>query len=105
MKIGNPADKAVNGASGGARTEGATGSTTRAPGKTGSLDGGPEASAKVSLSSAAGNLLSGSDASFDAAKVDRVKKAIDDGSYKINHSAIADKLISNAQELLTRKAS
>jgi negative regulator of flagellin synthesis FlgM len=53
----------------------------------------PEASA---LSAVAG------DGSFDAAKVERVSQAIKDGTYKVNPEAIADKLIANAQELLTR---
>lgn len=104
MKIGNTTDTAVNGPSGGARTEGTTG-VARQPGKTGSLEGGPEASAKVSLSTLAGDMMTGADASFDAEKVSRVKQAIEDGSYKINHEAIADKLIANAQEVLARKTS
>ena len=40
--------------------------------------------------------------SFDAAKVERIAQAIRDGQLKINAGAIADKLISNAQELLDR---
>lgn len=102
MKIGNPADKPVTGATSTARTEGAE-SQTRAPGKTDSLDGGVEASAKVSLSNLAGSLMSGTDPTFDAAKVERVKQAIEDGSYKVNAEAIADKLIANAQEVLGRR--
>ena len=60
-----------------------------------------EASAKVALSSTAA-ALSGdvAEASFDQAKVDRIAQAIRDGNYQINADAIADKLISNAQELL-----
>ncbi len=71
--------------------------------------GGPaaaEASAQVELSPAAA-LASGltSDASFDAAKVERIAQAIRDGEFKVNAEAIADKLIVNAQELLGRKPS
>ena len=44
----------------------------------------------------------GGDGSFDAAKVERISQQIKDGSYKVNHEAIADKLITNAQELLAR---
>jgi negative regulator of flagellin synthesis FlgM len=102
MKIGsNTTPDAVSSTSTG-RTESNT-STTRTPGKTGSLDGGVDASAKVTLSNVAGNLLTSSDGSFDAEKVDRIKKAIDNGTYKVNADAIADKLINNAQELLTRR--
>ena len=62
-----------------------------------------EASATIALSSTASNLLTtGIGAEFDAQKVARISAAIDDGSFKINPEAIADKLIANAQELLTQ---
>lgn len=61
----------------------------------------PEASAQVTLSSTAQSLGDGS-AEFDAGKVERLSNAIRDGNYKVNPEAIADKLISNAQELLSR---
>lgn len=61
-----------------------------------------DASATVALSSTAADLTSGAagEASFDQAKVERIAQAIRDGNYQINAEAIADKLISNAQELL-----
>jgi negative regulator of flagellin synthesis FlgM len=43
------------------------------------------------------------EAGFDGAKVERISKAIRDGSFKVNPDAIADKLIANAAELLARK--
>ena len=62
-----------------------------------------DASAKLALSSTASNLLkTGIGAEFDAQKVASISAAIDNGSFKINPEAIADKLISNAQELLTQ---
>lgn len=65
-----------------------------------------EPSAKVALSSAAVGLTgAGSDATFDAAKVERIANAIRDGKFTINAEAIADKLIVNAEELLGRKLS
>ena len=65
-----------------------------------------EASAQVALSPAATALSgAGSDAAFDAGKVERIAQAIRDGKFKINPEAIADKLIVNAQELLGRKIS
>ncbi len=99
MKIGNPLDKAVGGVN--ARTEGA--STADKPGKTSSAQGGVGESAKVTLSSAAAGLLSQNEGDFDLDKVASVKQAIDDGTYKINPEAIADKLISNAKDLLQGK--
>jgi negative regulator of flagellin synthesis FlgM len=61
---------------------------------------GAEASAKVELSS--GDLLTSSNEGvFDAEKVNRIANAIRDGKFEINPEAIADKLISNARELLS----
>lgn len=62
---------------------------------------GADAASSVQLSSTAAGLLAGTSApEFDAAKVERMKQAIADGSFKVNAEAIADKLIANAQELL-----
>jgi negative regulator of flagellin synthesis FlgM len=102
MKIGNPSDKPVNGV-GGSRTEGTT--SSKPSGKTKSLDGGVDSSAKVTLSNTANSLLGGTDPTFDAKKVESVKQSIDDGSYKVDPEVIADKLISNAKELLVRAPS
>ncbi len=41
-------------------------------------------------------------ADVDMAKVKAVRAAIDQGTYKVNAEAIADKLISSAQEILKR---
>lgn len=41
-------------------------------------------------------------ADVDAAKVAAVKTAIQQGTYTVNAEAIADKLLSNAQEMLNR---
>jgi negative regulator of flagellin synthesis FlgM len=38
----------------------------------------------------------------DMAKVNAMRSAIADGTYVVNPEAIADKLLSNAQEMLTR---
>jgi negative regulator of flagellin synthesis FlgM len=95
MKIGNPLDKAVGGVS--PRTEGA--STT---GKATSASGSVSESAKVTLSTVASGLMAG-DGTFDAGKVSSIKEAIDNGTYQVNPEVIADKLISNAKELLQGK--
>jgi negative regulator of flagellin synthesis FlgM len=44
----------------------------------------------------------GSDADVDSQKVDSIRSAIQEGTYQVNPEAIADKLLSNAQELLNR---
>lgn len=58
-------------------------------------------SATVEFSPEATALAAG-DGSFDAAKVDRISQSIQNGTFKVNPEAIADKLIANAQELLAR---
>jgi negative regulator of flagellin synthesis FlgM len=66
-------------------------------------------SAQVELSSSASKLLSSVSASgdgdFDAQKVERISKAISEGKFTINAEAIADKLITNAQEVLGKVSS
>ena len=94
MKIGNTPDKPKP-------VTGSTAQVAADAAKTGVVPTGPDASAQVALSTAASTLLSGSSsAEFDTAKVARISQAIADGKYSINAEAIADKLISNAQELL-----
>lgn len=62
-----------------------------------------EPAALVELSATASALSSvDPEGSFDSAKVERIAQAIKDGKYKIDAEAIADKLISNAQDLLGR---
>jgi len=63
-------------------------------------NGTAEPSTHVELSSAALLSTDSADGSFDAEKVARIAQAIEDGKFKVNPEAIADKLIANAQELL-----
>lgn len=64
------------------------------------------ASATVDLSATASLLAQGgTDPTFDTAKVEKIAQAIRDGKFQVNHEAIADKLIANAQELLGRTSS
>jgi negative regulator of flagellin synthesis FlgM len=97
MKIGNPTEKlapALATATAAASGEAVKTAQTKAA-------AGPDASAKVELSSTAATLMSsGSSAEFDTEKVARISQAISEGKFKINPEVIADKLISNAQELL-----
>ncbi len=101
MKIGQPADKPALTPAGTPRT-GAGDAPKVQPPQTAAVEG--EASAKVVLSDAASALLSATPAKadFDADKVDRISQAIADGSFKVNHGAVADKLIANAKELLNK---
>jgi negative regulator of flagellin synthesis FlgM len=63
-----------------------------------------EPSAKVELSAAATLLVGDSGAEFDAEKVQRISQAIRDGTFKPDADVIADRLIANAQELLSRSS-
>jgi len=103
MKIGNINNTAATTAINGDRKP-ASSSTSSA--KSGATSDKADASAQVELSPEA-SLLSTADAdpSFDSEKVNRIAQAIKDGKFTVNHGAIADKLIANAQELLGRSNS
>jgi negative regulator of flagellin synthesis FlgM len=104
MKIGHSADKPLPAAAAAAGTPAAPAEAAKATaGVAASAAPTVDASATVALSSTASTLLSsGAAGEFDAEKVARIAGAIADGSFKINPEAIADKLIANAQELLTK---
>lgn len=107
MKIGNPATTPgigpVSNTTSAAPDQVGVSTTAR---KEGAGGASASSSATVELSSTATDLLAqGTDGTFDQAKVERIKQSIADGSYQVNAEAIADKLISNAQELLSRTGS
>lgn len=57
----------------------------------------------VTLSAAArGVEASRGTADFDAGKVKEIKTAIHNGTFKVNAEAVADKLLANARETLSR---
>lgn len=95
MKIGNLDDKPT-----------VTPVTTeRKAARTGETPAGgipAEPSAQVDLSPEAAALSTDGDMpEFDSEKVARIAQAIRDGKFTVNAEAIADKLIANAQELLS----
>ena len=97
MKIGNPADKPAPSPPANVAPPATNGNLQAA----GAIPAQADASARIELSNTAAALLtSGTTAEFDTEKVARISKAIEDGSFRINPEAIADKLISNAAELL-----
>jgi len=63
----------------------------------------PPAGVTVTLSSASQALSSASGSGsevFNAQKVEAMKLSIDNGTFKVNPEAIADKMLSNAAEML-----
>ena len=101
MKIGHPANKPHAAPAAGTAAPATDVAKTTTEHKHASAAAAPDPSTTVALSSTASSLLSGSSsADFDGAKVAQISGAISGGTYKINPVAIADKLISNAQELL-----
>lgn len=98
MKIGNPADKPIVTP---ASTPSSNAASSAAAGQAAATQQTAEASAQVALSSTATALLAAGDADFNAAKVESVSQSIERGEFKVNAEVIADKLISNAAEVLS----
>ena len=96
MKIGKPEGSQPLA---GLTTPRPAGEAAKAAG-TRSAEAGVDASAQVQLSDAVNVLLADGGADIDAAKVARISQAIENGTFKVNAEAIADKLIANAKELL-----
>ena len=99
MKIGNPADKPIVTPASTPSSNAA--SSAAAAGQAAATQQTAEASAQVALSSTATALLAAGDADFNAAKVESVSQSIERGEFKANAEVIADKLISNAAEVLS----
>ncbi len=75
--------------------------TRAAVGRTGDVPvSGPQD--KVSLSGTLQALAASSEAPIDAAKVEKIRAAIADGSFGVDTGAIADGLIASARELAAR---
>lgn len=105
MKIGQPSELPAlvtqSQTSGAQKSAAATQATPSATAATSPRSAG----VSVSVSTLARTLEqnnAGDTADVDAAKVASVKNAIQQGTYTVNAEAIADKLLSNAQEMLNR---
>jgi negative regulator of flagellin synthesis FlgM len=100
MKIGSSNDAAVTAAAVAAtKAERGAAAGVAAPGTTG-------AGVPVTVSAAARSLeTSAAGSGIDEAKVASVRAAIADGTFTTNSGAIADKLLANAQEVLSRTRS
>jgi negative regulator of flagellin synthesis FlgM len=99
MKINNLPDKPAGAATGAGKPADRLSAAT--PQRTAEPDPG----VTVSISAAASQTLSASVARsntdvFNAKKVEAVKNAIANGSFTVNAEAIADKLLSNARDML-----
>ncbi len=103
MKVGQPADmpkvpaapQAASGAAAPAKKEAAATAASTAS----------SSGVAVTVSTTVRSLEQanrGEAADIDIEKVAAVRQAIEDGTYVVNPEAIADKLLSNAQELLNR---
>lgn len=65
----------------------------------------PAAVETVKLSGLSRSLQAGSaEPAFDAAKVEAIKAAIADGTFKVDTGKVADKLIASVGELLARRS-
>jgi negative regulator of flagellin synthesis FlgM len=98
MKIGQLSDTRVAGSSSGVSKSGQSSSASSV--KSSSVKG-----SAVTVSNLAQAMeQTGKGPDIDTAKVESVRTAIANGSYKVNADAIADKLLSNAKEMFTRKS-
>ena len=105
MKIGNPLDVYRSGApSTGAASLDADKAKTSA---TASSSSSNETSATVKLSGGLDNLKAGlnADGAFDANRVEQIKAAFANGTFKVDSEVVADKVISSNIDALTRSNS
>ncbi len=104
MKVGQPADmpkvtppaQAATGAAAPAKKEAAATATSTAS------SGGVAVTVSTAVRTLEQANRREAAADIDTDKVNAVRQAIEDGTYVVNPEAIADKLLSNAQEMLDR---
>lgn len=105
MKINPPLDKSVAISSNAATLAAKNGPAASTLAKTTASKSTQSAGVAVTVSSMARSMEAadrGETPDVDMGKVNAVRAAISGGTYVVNPEAIADKLLSNAQEMLTR---
>jgi negative regulator of flagellin synthesis FlgM len=101
MKISPPTDNPVAISSNAASLAAKSGPAAVVQAKTSAAKSPQSAGVAVTVSNLA-RAMENSGADVDMAKVNSVRTAITEGTYVVNPGVIADKLLSNAQEILTR---
>ena len=103
MKIGQPSDNSIPVNSTVQSTPSKAGQSASSTASTAAAKSTQSAGVAVTVSTLARSLgaaKSGDTADVDMGKVNSVRSAIQNGTYVVNPEAIADKLLSNAQEML-----
>ena len=105
MKISQPSDHPVAASTTAASSSAKSGPAASTLAKTTASKSTQSAGVAVSVSTLARSLEAsgqGEAPDVDMEKVNSVRASIAQGTFKVNAEAIADKLLSNAQEMLTR---
>ena len=105
MKISQPSDFPVAASTTAASSAAKSGPAASTLAKTTASKSTQSAGVAVSVSTLARSMEAsnrGEAPDVDMEKVNAVRASIAQGTYKVNAEAIADKLLSNAQEMLTR---
>lgn len=105
MKIGQPSDNTIPA---GTKATSAPAKGGQSAGAAAAAKGAPDAGVAVTVSSLARSMGASNRseaADVDMKKVNAVRTAIAQGTFTVNAEAIADKLLSNAQEMLDRNRS
>ncbi len=105
MKIGQPSDNPISVNTTAAAVPSKGGQSAVSTANAAATKSTQSAGVAVTVSTLARSLgvaKSGDTADIDMEKVKSVRAAIQQGTYKVDAEAIADKLLANAQELLDR---
>jgi negative regulator of flagellin synthesis FlgM len=105
MKIGQPSEISALVTQANASTAQKAGAGAAAPASANATKNARSTGVAVTVSTLARGLEktdSSQDAEIDVQKVASIRAAIQQGTYVVNPEAIADKLLSNAQEMLRR---